>query len=422
MIKQRKFLFTQEGDMQDKPRIALFVDSYFPMVDGVVNVVDNYAKLLGKEFDVMVFAPKSRNKGYVDNVPYKLQRCKAVKIFFLEYDMAMPGLDSSFKKALKEFKPDIVHLHSPFGVGKLAITYGKKHHVPIVATFHSQFKRDFYRATKSKALSAIMLKTVMSVFKKADVVWTLNDFCVNLVREYGYKGRVEIVPNGTNFVIDNDTEYYKKIAEDNFGIKYKQNNLLFIGRLVEEKGVFEIVNALSELKKKNFPFNMIFLGDGTDRKKLEKALEEKGVKENTLITGRILDQEIIKSIIVCSDLFVFPSIYDNSPLVKIEAAAGEVPSICLKNSGAGSSTTDGVNGYLIEKYDELADKIIEALSDRQKLSEIGKNAKEQIYVTWDQIIDIAIEKYKKLIDEFKANNGKRKKTKKSRKLSKKQRG
>lgn len=84
MIKQRKFLFTQEGYMQDKPRIALFVDSYFPMVDGVVNVVDNYAKLLGKEFDVMVFAPKSRNKGYVDNVPYKLQRCKAVKIFFLD--------------------------------------------------------------------------------------------------------------------------------------------------------------------------------------------------------------------------------------------------------------------------------------------------------------------------------------------------
>ena len=97
----------------------MFVDSFFPMVDGVTNVVDNYAKRLNdEEFEVVVFCPKNRDKKYVDNFTYRVERCKSVKIFFLDYDMPLPRFDRRYKKILKESNLDIVHIHSPFGVAK----------------------------------------------------------------------------------------------------------------------------------------------------------------------------------------------------------------------------------------------------------------------------------------------------------------
>ena len=52
---------------EDKITIGLFNDTYYPLVDGVVQVVDNYARLLSKKANVVVFVPKGRDKKYVDN-------------------------------------------------------------------------------------------------------------------------------------------------------------------------------------------------------------------------------------------------------------------------------------------------------------------------------------------------------------------
>ena len=58
-------------------KIGIFVDVFYPMIDGVIKVVDNYATRLSKVADVTVFCPKSSDESYKDDFPYKVVRCNA---------------------------------------------------------------------------------------------------------------------------------------------------------------------------------------------------------------------------------------------------------------------------------------------------------------------------------------------------------
>ena len=151
--------------MKDKITIGLFNDSFYPMTDGVINVVDNYARLLSKRANVIVFVPSYPNNYYDDTtLPYKVVRCKSIKIPFLDYSLPMPKLDIKFLKELKKYNLDIVHIHSPFTIGATGVKYAKKHNIPCIATMHSQFKKDIMRFTKSELASDKLLH-VMSALR-----------------------------------------------------------------------------------------------------------------------------------------------------------------------------------------------------------------------------------------------------------------
>ena len=110
----------------DKLKIGLFIDTFFPMIDGVVMVVDNYARRLCKFANVTVFAPAIPNKNFDDSsLPYKVVRAKSFPLFFIDYSLPLPDLDNNFKEELKNNKLDIVHIHSPFTIGKVGIKYAK---------------------------------------------------------------------------------------------------------------------------------------------------------------------------------------------------------------------------------------------------------------------------------------------------------
>ena len=82
-----------------KLTIGLFNDSFYPMADGVIMVVDNYARRLSEYANVIVFVPKYTNKEYDDSVfPYKVVRCNSLKVPFLDYSLPIPKLDRKFQK------------------------------------------------------------------------------------------------------------------------------------------------------------------------------------------------------------------------------------------------------------------------------------------------------------------------------------
>ena len=113
-------------------KVGIFIDTYYPMVDGVISVVDNCAKRLqGEDFEVTVFCP-IHDKKYVDDFNYKVERCKSFKVFFLDYRAPIPRLDRAFLKALRESNLDIVHIHSAFALGSMATRYAKKHNIPCI--------------------------------------------------------------------------------------------------------------------------------------------------------------------------------------------------------------------------------------------------------------------------------------------------
>ena len=371
----------------DKKRlnIGLFIDTWYPMVDGVITVVDNYAKLLSAMgHNVTVFCP---NVGVSeDKRDYRIVKCKSMKLLGLDYSLPLPNSDKKFKKEIKESNLDIIHIHSPFFVGKIGAKFAKKNKIPLLSTFHSQFKKDFYKATKSRILTKILLSSIVRTFNKSDLLLTMNSACANLIKEYGYRGNIQLLPNGTNLSDKLD------VTDEIENIKHKYNLtdekiLISVGRLVKLKNIDFTIDVCKFLLDNNFKFKLFIIGDGVDRNIFEKKVKSLGLQNNVIFAGKIYDTKTKSAFFKIADLHIFPSYYDTDGIVKIESAAYNTPTIFTSGSLASSSCTDKIDGYVedcdVEKFGR---KILEIFSDENSFEDVQKKCKENLYITWEEII------------------------------------
>ena len=114
-----------------------------------------------------------------------------------------------------------------------------------------------------------------------------------------------------------------------FNIKKDEVVFLFVGRIISIKNIFFILDVLKKLKERGKSFKMIYVGDGPDFESLSKKVKEYNMNDEVILAGKILDRELLKEIYFRANLFIFPSLFDSSSLVQIEAASQETPTIHL---------------------------------------------------------------------------------------------
>lgn len=389
--------------MKKKITIGLFNDSFYPLIDGVVSVVDNYARRLSKVANVIVFVPKYYGKKKFDDnsLPYKVVRCKSIKMPLLDYSLPLPKLDSNFLKELDNYKLDIVHIHSPFSIGKLGIEYAKKHNIPVIATMHSQFKQDFQKAVKNEKLAAKLTNVVINVFNKCDECWAVNKEVARIFYEdYHYKCMPKVMNNATEMLPVKDNLVARKYINDLYKINDDTIVFLFVGRLNTLKNILFIVDSLKYVKDHdhNLKFKMLFVGSGRDENKLINRINKNGLNEDIILCGKVVDRKIMSYYFNRADLFLFPSVYDASSIVQIEAASQKTPCLFLKNTATSSTVTDNVNGFLSNySIKDYGQKIIDIINDKKTLKKISDNAFKDLYVNWDNKVDEVYKLYLKFI-------------------------
>ena len=388
----------------DKITIGLFTDAFFPMTDGVGMVVDNYAKRLIKYGDVCVFAP-SYHEYFDDSVfPYKVIRCKSVKVPFIDYSLSTPKVDYSFLKQVNSFNFDIIHIHSPFTIGKVGVSYAKKHHVPLVGTMHSQYKQDFMRAVRNNILATKLTDILIKVYNKCDECWAVNSEVARIFYEdYGYKCLPKVMNNATEMLPVNDKDKACKLINEKYNIG-NEKVLIFVGRINNLKNVFFIIDALIELQKINpsFKYKMLFVGTGQDEEELKKRIAKNNLEDNVILCGKVTDRNLLACIYARSDLFLFPSYYDASSIVQIEAAAQKTPVLFLKDSAISATVTNNVNGF-IEENDtkKYAERILNIFLNDELYHSVCENAYKDLYKNWDSKIEEVVGEYKILIKKYK---------------------
>ena len=387
-----------------KITVGLFNDSFFPLTDGVIMVVDNYARRLSNFCNVIVFVPNYLFSKFDDTtLPYKVVRCYSVDVPFLDYSLPIPKLDYKFIRNLNKYKLDIVHIHSPFSLGVAGLKYAKRHHIPCIATMHSQFKQDFKRALKSEMLANKFTYRLMKVYNKCDLCFAVNKEVARIYfEEYHYKTMPRVLLNATDMEpIENNNKVYKGL-DKKYNIKWNEKVFLFVGRLNILKNILFIVDSLSVLKKKkpSLKFKMLFVGVGQDEDKLKERIKELNLENEVLLVGKIEDRIELASIYKRADLFLFPSVYDASSLVQIEAASQKTPGVFLKNTATSSTITDNVNGFLSdETVGAYSDKIIEVIENKGLYKKVSDNAYYDLYRSWDKAVEEIYEIYKDLIDK-----------------------
>lgn len=388
-----------------KITVGLFIDVFYPMTDGVVMVVDNYAKRLAKKCNVIVFCPRYIGNDFDDSIfDYKVVRCRSLKVPFLDYSLPLPKMDSNFQNVLKEYHLDIVHIHSPFSIGEAGIKYAKIHHVPVIGTMHSQYWQDFKRAVKTDTLANTLTKTIIHTFNKCDECWAVNSEVARIFyEEYHYKKIPKVMNNATEMQPVKD--YDKAIQQINKKYHLKNEKVfIFVGRINALKNIFFIVEALKIVRDKmpNLKFKMFFIGCGQDEDELKKLIIENELEKDIILVGKVSDRNLLASFYARSDLFLFPSLYDASSIVQIEAASQKTPVLFLEGAATTATVTNNVNGFIapddINKYAEM---IIKIIKDDKLLKEVGNNAYRDLYKNWDDKIDEVYNEYLRLINERK---------------------
>lgn len=398
MTKQEILNKINDFNTNGRKTICLFCDVFYPSIDGVISVVNNLATELSNYYNVVVCVPKHKGKT-VDREPYFVLGAKSSKVPGLDYECSLtPGSDKEFVSYLNMLKIDLIHFHSPFFMGKFAAKYAKKHGIPLVATMHSLYKTDFWQNTHMHLITKILTDNVVKVFNKADLLFTMNDFCERTFREYGVTKPICLIGNATNMPIGNNTDQANNI-EKVFGLSPNDNLWIYVGRLVKVKDLPMTIDALKILKDKGHKFKFVFVGEGSQKKKFVKQIQKLHLSENIIFTGKIMDKNILEGIYSRANLFVFTSSYDTEGLVVLEAAAKGTPSVVASGTGPACRILDNETGFLAQMHtaESFAQKIAEICDNHELLQKVGQNAQQKLYVTWKETATKYVEQYNKLI-------------------------
>lgn len=400
-LKVGVYLNNKQISETNKITIGLFIDTFFPMIDGVTMVVDNYAKRLTKYANVIVFAPEYPKAQYDDSkFLYKVVRCKSVKMPIIDYSLPMPKIDKKFMHELNNTKLDIVHIHSPFTIGKIGVEYAKKNNVPAIATMHSQYKKDFLRAVKFEPLANLLTRVIIRQYNKCDECWAVNSEIAKIYyEEYKYKKLPKVMGNATDMKLVENMEQAKKLINEKYNISPDEKVFLFVGRINNLKNVFLIANSLKILKEKYNPkFKMLFVGSGQDEDELKSIIDKNNMNQDIIMCGKISDRELLANIYARADLFLFPSLYDASSIVQIEAASQKTPTLFVEGAATTATITENVNGFISQNNEEdFAEKINEIINNKALYDSVCENVYKDIYINWDSQVSKVFDSYMEII-------------------------
>jgi len=387
--------------MNKKLKIGMFLDTFYPHTDGVVVVVDNLARKLSKNNDVTVIVPETDTIENDKNYPYKIIRIKSHHFLNTEYQFSFkPSKISKKYKEIKNENFDIVHIHSPFLIGRIGLSIAHDLNVPAIITMHTQFDYEIKKIFKKDFIVKPIVKNLIGVYNNCDSAISVNNRTGSLYKKNGYKKEPYTIYNGTDIKEVKDKKEAIKKVNDLYNLKDTDNVLLFVGRINEIKNIFFILDSLKLLKENEVKFKMIYVGSGPDEERLKDKIKEYNMQDDVILAGKINDRELLSSIYYRADLFLFPSVFDACSLVQIEAAINETPGLFIKGSATSETIIDNVNGYLsIEDKNEYKNKIKEILSNKKELKKVSINAKKMLSRNFDDVSEETYEFYLKEIEK-----------------------
>lgn len=300
------------------------------------------------------------------------------------------------KKALQDFKPDIVHINNfQRQLSASIIEAIKEKNIPIVYTAHDlqsvcpasamlnkgkiceACKNGKYaNCIKKKCIKDSLLKSLLtsieayyykknSIYNNIDLIITPSDFAKNKILENNLK--LKKINTIHNFVNLKEYEQYQVTNE---------GYALFSGRLSIEKGINNLIKAFTTTN-----FGKLYIaGDGPEKENILKYIKDNKLEDKIKLLGFLEQKELKEYISKCS-FVILPSIcYENCPYSILEAFSMKKPVIAARIGGIPELVKDGYNGYLYkyDNVDELFNLINSAFTNTKKLYELGENALKDV--------------------------------------------
>ncbi|MDO5681325.1 MAG: glycosyltransferase, partial [Propionibacteriaceae bacterium] len=223
-------------------------------------------------------------------------------------------------------------------------------------------------ARVQRAVSRAAWRDCARVLGKAQVVTAPTPRAVDLlVKSAG-------LPGGIAISCGIDAPKYAKAAAR--ALPRAVPNVLFVGRLDQEKRVDELIQAFAQLPA-DLPARLEIVGDGAHREDWKALVTKVGIADRTVFHGFISEEELLAAYGRC-DVFVMPGVAELQSLVTLESMAAGKPVIAANAMALPHLVHPGRNGFLFEpgNVDELTEHLITLLRDPQLRAEMGARSKE----------------------------------------------
>jgi glycosyltransferase involved in cell wall biosynthesis len=231
-----------------------------------------------------------------------------------------------------------------------------------------------------------------------------SDYMVSHVRwAFGLPPDKQImIPNGV------DSDAYNRIDKKNLSLfrsKFalpEEKIVLFVGRLVYEKGVHVLVNAIPKVQEKvNAKF--VIVGNGYMKEQLSELVKRLGIAQKVMFTG-FVDDDTLRKLQTCADVSVVPSLFEPFGIVALEAMAAKSPVVVSDTGGLGEIVNHDVDGVKVytNNPDSLAWGIIKVLTNEENAERFRSNAYKKIHekYNWDRIAQQTENMYRSVLSEY----------------------
>lgn len=364
-------------------RVALFTETYVPHINGVVThvkILKEGLEQLGHEV-LVVTADAEAYHHYVQNGVLHCPAINAKK--FYGFSVAKP-ISATRLKFVKEFRPDIIHIHNEFGIGFSGMMCAKILNVPLIYTLHTMYD-DYIYYVAPKALinptKKISHKYMKFFAVNANALTGPSKKCEEYFRLSGVDKDVNIIPNAVEmdtFAPKNFDEAIKADIREKYGIHPDAMLACFVGRLGHEKSVDVLLDYWKEAITPEDNITLMVIGDGPVREDLIAQARRLGISDMVVFTGKIEHNDLPPYYAIC-DVYVTASLSDTNSISMLEGMCSGLPVLQLTDPLNAGQVVDGDNGFNFDNAQQLAEKLRRIKTmDPDTLSEFKHSVMESI--------------------------------------------
>ncbi|NJC98024.1 MAG: glycosyltransferase family 4 protein [Anaerolineales bacterium] len=355
--------------------IAFFTNFYLPVVNGVVRSVESFRKELSNQgHNVFVFAQTDHD--YEDEAPF-IFRYPSLSLPMQVNIPAVIPVSPFVDQLLHSLKLEVIHTHHPILLGQTAAAKADELNLPLVFTFHTQYREyTHYVPLPQEAIQEFLKDTVqnwlMDFMQKCQhIIVPSQSMADILVHEYGLRDHYTVIPTGI------DLEPYRHADGEALRSQMGWQDdkvLISTGRLAPEKNWATLLNAAKKVHQKHPALRVVLIGDGPEKNALEELADELGIAERVTFTGAIPHSDVVTHL-KAADIFGFASVTETQGLVTMEALAAGLPVVAVDASGTRDIIDDGEQGFLVRNdADALADSIDRVLDSPDAMQKFQDSA------------------------------------------------
>ena len=361
--------------------IALFTDSYIPTKSGIVTVVLQLRKVLlemGHHVVVVTVNANNYHDPELDGDPDILRiRSLPTPAMIPDQYIGFP-FEHVIIPFLKKHNIQIIHSHTEFLIAHAAKLSGKKLHIPVVATTHTLWEDFYIYYLPMGRLIPVKLirKCVKRLYKKFFALINVSEKAHDYFKEPFMLPATPsaIIPNA----LDSNSFIRKPISHEellslrkSWGIAPDDVVLLFLGRVVEEKRVEELLEVCMRVIQKDSRIKVMFVGAGGALQDLEKRSRE--VSDRIIFTG-YEPWTKVHYYYGIGDIFITASLSEMHSMTVLEALMSHMPIVARRDTSFSDTIFHGENGYLADSDEAMDDYLLELAADAEKRRRFGEKS------------------------------------------------